>query len=232
MSTTAEQGSELRTKRTTAKRHPERSTHKFATIARILDEGIYCHIGFSIDTQPFVVPTAYGREGRALYIHGSAASRALRSLAEGLPLCLTVTLFDGLVLARSAFSHSINYRSVMILGVAYVVAEDDKARALRVITEHLVPGRWADVRQPTGEELKATTVLKLDIEEASAKIRSGPPNDDEEDYSLPCWAGELPFTLAAQSPVRDARVGDRVKPPAYLTQYRRPSRDDAASDGV
>ncbi|MCH7488717.1 MAG: pyridoxamine 5'-phosphate oxidase family protein [Chloroflexi bacterium] len=222
----------MRTERTTAKRHPERSTHEFATIARILDEGIYCHIGFSIDTQPFVVPTAYGREGRALYIHGSAASRALRSLSEGLPLCLTVTLFDGLVLARSAFSQSINYRSVMILGVAHVVADDDKARALRVITEHVVPGRWADVRPPSSQELEATTVLKLDINEASAKIRSGPPIDDEEDHTLPCWAGELPFTLEVQSPVRDARLAAGVKPPAYLTQYRRPSRDGAASDEV
>ena len=230
MSTTAEQGSELRTERTTAKRHPERSTHEFATIARILDEGIYCHIGFSIDTQPFVVPTAYGREGRTLYIHGSAASRALRSLSEGLPLCLTVTLFDGLVLARSAFRQSINYRSVMILGVAHVVADDDKARALRVITEHVVPGRWADVRPPSSQELEATTVLKLDIVEASAKIRSGPPVDDEEDHMLPCWAGELPFTLEVQSPVRDARLAVDVEPPAYLTQYRRLSRDGAASD--
>ncbi len=215
-----------------AKRHPERSTHEFATVARILDEGIYCHIGFSVDTQPFVVPTAYGREGRALYIHGSAVSRALRSLSEGLPLCLTVTLFDGLVLARSAFSQSINYRSVMILGVAHVVPDADKARALRVITEHVVPGRWADVRPPSNQELKATTVLKLDIGEASAKIRSGPPIDDEEDHTLPCWAGELPFRLAPQPLVADARVPDRVEPPAYLTQYRRPSRDGAASDEV
>ncbi len=232
MSTTAEQGNELRTERTTAKRHPERSTHEFATIARILDEGIYCHIGFSVDTQPFVVPTAYGRAGRALYIHGSAASRALRSLSEGLPLCLTVTLFDGLVLARSAFSHSINYRSVMILGVAHVVPEDDKARALRVITEHVIPGRWADVRPPSSQELKATTVLKLDIGEASAKVRSGPPIDDEEDHTLSCWAGELPFTLEVQPPVRDARLSAGVEPPAYLTQYSRPSRDGAASDEV
>ena len=232
MSTTTEQGSELRTERTTAKRHPERSTHEFATVARILDEGIYCHIGFSVDTQPFVVPTAYGREGRALYIHGSSASRTLRELSEGLPLCLTVTLFDGLVLARSAFSQSINYRSVMILGVAHVVPDADKARALRVITEHVVPGLWADVRPPSSQELKATTVLKLDIGEASAKIRSGPPIDDEADHTLPCWAGELPFRLAPQPLVRDARVAELVEPPAYLTQYRRPSRDGAASDEV
>ena len=232
MSTTAEQGSELRTERTTAKRHPERATHEFATIARILDEGIYCHVGFAVEGQPFVVPTGYGREGRALYIHGSAASRMIKTLAQGTPMCLTVTLMDGLVLARSAFSHSINYRSVMILGVAHVVAEDDKARALRVITEHLVPGRWADVRPPSSQELKATTVLKLDIGEASAKIRTGPPIDGDEDHTLPGWAGELPFTLAVLPPVRDARVADGVEPPAYLTQYRRPSRDGAASDEV
>ncbi len=149
-----------------------------------------------------------------------------------MPLCLTVTLFDGLVVARSAVSQSMNYRSVMILGVAHVVPDADKARALRVITEHVVPGLWADVRPPSSQELKATTVLKLDISEASAKIRCGPPIDDEEDHTLSCWAGELPFTLAPQPLVADARVPDRVEPPAYLAQYRRPSRDGAASDEV
>ena len=162
MSTTAEQGSELRTERTTAKRHPERSTHEFATIARILDEGIYCHIGFSIDTQPFVVPTAYGREGRALYIHGSAASRALRSLSEGLPLCLTVTLFDGLVLARSGFHSSINYRSVVIHGNGRKVTDAaERLAALKAFVEKLTPGRWAELRPPTEQELKATTVIAV-----------------------------------------------------------------------
>ena len=219
-----EGGSGLRTKRTTLKRHPERGVHDFETVAQILDEALYCHIGFVADSQPFVVPTAFGRSGRRLYIHGSAASRTLGALSGGLRMCLTATLIDGLVLARSSFRHSMNYRAVMILGVAHEVRGEEKLRGLETISEHAAPGRWADVRPPSAKELKATTVLKLDIEEASAKIRQGPPNDDEADYALPIWAGEIPLALAAQEPVPDARLMPDVGLPAYLADYRRSLR--------
>ena len=221
MSATAEQGSELRTERMTAKRHPERSSHDFATIARILDAGIYCHIGFVADGQPFVVPTGYGREGRALYIHGSAASRMIKTLAQGTPMCLTVTLMDGLVMARSAFNNSINYRSVMIVGVAEQVPDDEKLHAMQVITDHIMPGRWDEVRKPAARELKLTTMLKLHIGEASAKIRSGPPVDEEDDYALPIWAGVLPFALAPQAPIADERLAAGVEAPPHISDYQR-----------
>jgi nitroimidazol reductase NimA-like FMN-containing flavoprotein (pyridoxamine 5'-phosphate oxidase superfamily) len=213
----------LRTKRTTLKRLPKRGVHDFDTIARILDEGLYCHVGFVADGQPFVVPTGYGRDGRALYIHGSAASRMLRALSEGVPVCVTVTLFDGLVLARSAFHNSINYRSVVVLGVARPVEGDEKLHGLRTITEHITPGRWADVRGPTAQELKATTVLRLGIDEASAKIRTGGPIDDEEDLALPVWAGVLPFALVPQPPVPEAVLPSAVAPPPYVSHYARPN---------
>ncbi|MDZ4277653.1 MAG: pyridoxamine 5'-phosphate oxidase family protein [Dehalococcoidia bacterium] len=215
-------GHRLRTERTTIRRKPERGTHDFETIAGILDEGIFCHIGFVVDGQPFVVPTGYGRDGRALYIHGSAASRMLRALSKGVPVCVTVTLLDGLVLGRSAFRHSMNYRSVMVLGVARQVRGEEKVHGLRSITEHMARGRWDDARPPTPEELKATTVLKLDIEEASAKIRAGPPLDDEEDLSLRVWAGVLPFALVPQPPVPDGRLEPGVEVPAYAKHYGRP----------
>ena len=191
-------------------------------MAQILDEAIYCHIGFVVDGQPFVVPTGYGRDGRALYIHGSAASRMLVTLAGGVPLCFTVTLLDGLVLARTAFHHSINYRSVMVLGVARELDGDEKLHGLRVITEHMARGRWADVRAPNDQELKATAVLKLEIEEASAKVRAGGPIDDEEDRKLPFWAGVLPFVLVPQAPVPDAGIAPEMEVPGYLVRYRRP----------
>ncbi len=222
MNTTAdENNAELQTERTTLKRKPERGVHDFETVSLILDEAFYCHVGFVVDSQPFVVPTGYGRDGHTLYIHGSAASRMLAALSRAIPLCLTVTLLDGLVLARSAFRHSLNYRSVMILGVAHEVGADEKLRGLEVITEHTVRGRWADVRPPTAQELKATTILKLNIEEASAKIRQGPPLDDEQDWTLPCWAGEIPFALVPQAPVPDARLLPEVRLPTYLAEYRR-----------
>ncbi len=209
----------LKTTRTTLKRKPDRGAHDFETMARILDEAIYCHIGFVVDGQPLVVPTGYGRDGRTLYIHGSSASRMLRTLADGLPICLTVTLLDGLVLARTAFHHSINYRSVIVLGMAEEAVGDEKLRGLRVITEHMARGRWADARPPNDRELAATAVLKLEIEEASAKIRVGGPIDDEEDRAYPAWAGVLPFALEAQAPVADDGVS--AAPPGYLIRYRR-----------
>jgi len=212
----------LRTHRTTLTRKPERGAHDFETIARILDEGILCHIGFVAEAQPYVVPTAYGRDGRVLYVHGSAASRALRALSGGVPMCLTVTLLDGLVLARSVFHHSMNYRSVMVLGMAQEAHGDEKLRALQTITEHLAPGRWADARPPAAQELKATTVLRLPIDEASAKVRAGGPIDDEEDLSLPIWAGVLPLALVPRAPVPDARLDAGVALPAYVRGYRRP----------
>jgi nitroimidazol reductase NimA-like FMN-containing flavoprotein (pyridoxamine 5'-phosphate oxidase superfamily) len=211
----------LRTKRTTLKRSPKRGHHDFETVARILDEGLYCHVGFVANGQPFVVPTGYGRDGRSLYIHGSSASRMLRALSDGVAVCVTVTLFDGLILARSAFHNSINYRSVVVLGVARPVEGDEKLHGLRTITEHIMPGRWAEVRGPNAQELKATSVLRLDIDEASAKIRTGGPIDDEEDLASPVWAGVLPFVLMPQPPVADEGV--TVAPPPYLTQYRRPN---------
>lgn len=212
---------ELKTTRTTLKRLPERGAHDFATMAAILDEAVFCHIGFVADDgQPFVVPTGYGRDGRTLYIHGSSASRMLRTLSGGVPVCFTATLIDGLVMARSAFHHSINYRSVIVLGTALEVAGEEKLRGLRVITEHMAPGRWADVRAPTEQELKATSVLRLKIEEASAKVRTGGPKEEPQDLSLPVWAGVLPFALVPQPPVADRGV--EGEPPAYLVHYRRP----------
>ena len=211
----------LKTKRTALKRKPDRGAHDFETMAAILDEAIYCHIGFVSDGQPFVVPTGYGRDGGALYIHGSSASRMLRTLADGVPLCFTATLLDGLVLARSAFRHSINYRSVMVLGVARELDGDEKLHGLRVITEHMARGRWADVRAPNDQELKATAVLKLPIDEASAKIRRGGPIDDGVDLELPVWAGQLPFALVPEPPIGDPRVVDGVAVPPYVTKYRR-----------
>jgi nitroimidazol reductase NimA-like FMN-containing flavoprotein (pyridoxamine 5'-phosphate oxidase superfamily) len=211
----------FKTKRTTLKRLPERGAHDFETIAGILDEGFFCHVGFVADGQPYVVPTGYGRDGRLLYIHGSAASRMLRGLSTGLPMCVTVTLFDGLVLARSAFHHSINYRSVMVLGEAHATEGDEKLHGLRAITEHMVRGRWDDVRSPTAQELKATAVLKLAIDEASAKARTGGPKDDEEDFALPVWAGVLPFALVPQQPIAEKEVAAGVELPRYVAPYRR-----------
>src|SRR5579864_3828941 len=178
----------LLTARTTLHRHPERGTHELAAIHGILDEGFVCHVGFVSDGQPYVIPTGYGRVGDQLYLHGSAASRMLRNLEKGIDLCVTVTLLDGLVLARAAFSHSMNYRSVVVLGKASLVEEDEeKIAALRAISEQIVPGRWAEARQPTEQELKATSVLKLPLTEASAKIRSGGPKDKDEDIAYPVW---------------------------------------------
>jgi len=212
----------LSTPRTRLGRHPERGAHDRATIYHILDEGFVCHVGFVSRGQPFVIPTAYGRLRHTLYIHGSAASRMLRNLQTGVPVCVTVTLLDGLVLARSAFSHSMNYRSVLVLGKAKLVKNpEEKLAALQAISEHIVPGRWAEVRHPTAQELKITAVLKLPLAEASAKIRSGPPRDLAEDYTLPVWAGRLPLSLMAGQPVEDT-AGDAHPTPEYVTRYSRP----------
>jgi nitroimidazol reductase NimA-like FMN-containing flavoprotein (pyridoxamine 5'-phosphate oxidase superfamily) len=213
------------TDRTALKRLPKRGHFDRETVYRILDEGFVCHVGFVVDDQPFVIPTSYCRIGDKIYIHGSAASRMLRTLEKGVDVCVTVTLVDGLVLARSAFHHSMNYRSVLILGLASVVEDaDEKIQALEAFVEHVVPGRWRDVRQPTQGELNATLVLSLSLVEGSAKVRSGPPLDDEEDYLLPIWAGEIPLRVVAEAPVTDPRTQPDLEAPPYAREYRRPGQ--------
>jgi nitroimidazol reductase NimA-like FMN-containing flavoprotein (pyridoxamine 5'-phosphate oxidase superfamily) len=213
------------TDRTRLRRLPKRGVFDRESIYSILDEAFVCHIGFVADGQPYVIPTGFGRDGDDLYIHGSSASRMLRTLATGVDLCFTATLIDGLVLARSAFHHSVNYRSVVVLGRASLVETDaEKNRALEVITDHIVPGRWAEVRWPTELELKATTVLKLPINEASAKVRTGPPIDDEEDYSMDVWAGVLPVSLQTGEPAADPRLPDGIEPSEIVSKYARVPR--------
>ena len=206
-----------RTKRTELRRLPNRGSHEAETVNAILDAGMLAHMGFQLDGQPFVIPTLYGRDGEKLYLHGSAASRMLRALEQGIPACVNVALIDGMVLARSAFHHSMNYRSVVAFGTARKIDDaEQKVLALRIISEHLLPGRWDDVRSPTEQELKATSVLEFCIEEASAKIRQGPAADDEDDYQLPIWAGVLPLSLEAGTPVADPRLIDGIEMPAYV----------------
>jgi len=208
------------TERTQVKRLPKRGKYERETVFAILDAGFVCHVGFSVDGQPYVIPTNYGRSGETVYLHGSAASRMLRTLSEGVPLSVTVTHVDGLVLARSAFHHSVNYRSVVILGTARLVTDPaEKMEALRVFTEHVMKGRWDDVRQPTEQELKATTVLALPLEEVSAKVRTGGPIDDEEDYALPVWAGVLPLETVAKEPLADPQRRNNPAVPEYLKKY-------------
>ena len=210
------------TERTKLKRLPKRGHFDRETVYGILDEGFICHIGFAPEGQPFVIPTGYARVGDKLYVHGSQASRMLRTLSSGVDACVTVTIVDGLVLARSAFHHSMNYRSVVIFGKATLVEErEEKLAALLALSEHFVRGRWADVRGPNEQELRATTVLSLPLEEASAKIRTGPPLDDEEDYALPVWAGVIPLRLQASEPIADPRLIDGVEVPEYARSYRR-----------
>jgi nitroimidazol reductase NimA-like FMN-containing flavoprotein (pyridoxamine 5'-phosphate oxidase superfamily) len=210
------------TERTQVKRLPKRAVYDHAQVHAILDEGFICHVGFVSDGQPYVIPTGYARSGDRLYIHGSAASRMLRALGQGAQLCVTVTLVDGLVLARSAFHHSMNYRSVVMLGRATLVSDPaEKIKALEAFTEHIVRGRWNDVRLPTESELKATSVLALPLAEVSAKIRQGPPKDDEADYPLPIWAGVVPLRITSSAPVSDPRLIAGPQPPAYAKKYSR-----------
>lgn len=211
-----------RTDRTTIKRLPKRGHYDRETIDPILDEGFICHVGFVVNAQPFVIPTGYARVDDKLFIHGSQASRMLKTLAQGVDVCVTITLVDGLVLARSAFHHSINYRSVVVFGKAQLVSDrEEKLAALLALSEHFVKGRWDDVREPTEQELRATTVLSLKLEEASAKIRTGPPIDDEEDYSLPIWAGVVPLKMVAEPPINDPRLPEGIEVPKYANEYRR-----------
>jgi len=208
--------------RTRVVREPHRGIYDRTTAYKILDEGLICHIGFAVDGQPFVIPTGYGRAGDNLYVHGSAASRMLRNLDHGVPICFTVTLLDGLVLARSIFNHSMNYRSVVVLGTAIAVKErEEKLEALRTISEHIVPGRWVESRQPNEQELKATLVMRLPISEFSAKVRQGPPIDDEEDLGFPTWAGVIPFQTLARPPVPDPKLDSQYQVPEYVEHYSR-----------
>ena len=203
-------------------RLPKRGAYDRETVYKILDEAFVCHVGFVVEGQPYVIPTNFGRAGDTLYLHGSAASRMLRTLSEGVPVCVTVTLVDGLVLARSAFHHSVNYRSVVVLGTAKLVSDPaEKMEALRLFTEHIMKGRWDGIRQPNEQELKATSVLALPLEEASAKIRTGGAVDEEEDYSLPVWAGVLPLPVTPGAPIPDSRLNAGTPVPSNVARYSR-----------
>jgi uncharacterized protein len=208
------------TPRTRVVREPQRAVYDREIVNQILDEAFLCHVGFAVDGQPYVIPTSYGRQDDMLYVHGSAASRMLRNLDKGIPICVTVTLLDGLVLARSVFNHSMNYRSVVILGTATLVADPaEKLEALRLLSEHIIPQRWDDARQPNEKELKATSVLRLPIQEFSAKVRVGPAIDDEEDYAFPTWAGVIPLNTISGDPLRDDHCEKEL--PQYLKNYSR-----------
>jgi hypothetical protein len=213
---------QMPTARTRVVREADRAVYDRAAVYRILDDGFLCHAGFVVDGQPFVIPTSYGRKSDSLYIHGSAASRMLRQIKQGVPVCITVTLLEGLVLARSIFNHSMNYRSVVILGKATLVDDPaEKLAALRILSEHILPGRWDDSRQPNERELKATSVLRVPIEEFSAKVRQGPAIDDEEDYTFPTWAGVVPLEMVAGKPIDDARLLPGKEVPEYARNYSR-----------
>src|SRR6202795_4209187 len=214
------------TERTQVKRLPKRGMYDRETVFKILDEAFVCHVGFVVDGQPYVIPTNFGRVGDTLYLHGSAASRMLRTLIEGIPICVTATLIDGLVLARSAFHHSVNYRSVVVLGTARLVEDPtEKMEALRLFTEHIMKGRWEQIRRPTELELKATTVLALPLEEVSAKVRTGDPKDDEEDYESAIWAGVLPLPVVPAAPIPDTRLKAGIAVPENVAKYSRNSQE-------
>jgi len=213
---------QMPTSRTRVVREPDRGVYDRETVYHILDEGFICHVGFVVDGQPYVIPTLYGREGASLYLHGSVASRMVRQMKNGLPVCITVTLVDGLVLARTAFNHSMNYRSVMVLGKAVLVDDpEEKVAALRVLSEHFLPGRWDDARQPNEQELKITAVLRVPIEEFSAKVRTGPPVDAAQEYSFPTWAGVVPLEMKTGAPIDDTHHKPERGVPEYVKNYSR-----------
>ena len=210
------------TERSRVVREANRAVYDREAIYRILDQAFVCHVGFAANGHPFVIPTMFARVGDFLYFHGSAASRMLRGLGSGLPVCITVTLLDGIVLARSVFNHSMNYRSVVALGHAMLIDDGaEKLAALQAFTEKLIPGRWNDARQPNEKELKATSILKLPLHEVSAKVREGDVEDDAEDYAVPVWAGVVPLRLVADPPVRDARCNPSIPTPLYASNFRR-----------
>ena len=207
--------------RTRVVREPQRAVYDRPEIYKILDEGFVCHVGFTADSQTYVIPTMFARVGDAIYFHGSAASRMLRNLSNGLSVCVTVTLADGLVLARSVFNHSMNYRSVVALGTAQLIdSPAEKLGALRAFTEKLLPGRWNDARQPNEKELKATSIFKLPLTEVSAKVRVGGVEDDADDYALRVWAGIVPLRLVADAPIRDERCDPSLPVPSYAKDFR------------
>jgi hypothetical protein len=213
------------TERTQVRRLPKRAVYDREMVYRILDEGLVCHIAFVAEGKPVVIPIGYGRKGDTLYVHGSPASRMLRALGKGADVCVTVTLVDGLVLARSAFHHSMNYRSVVIFGKATLLEDRaGKWEALQAFTEHVAPGRWQEVRQPSEKELQSTTVLAIPLNEVSAKVRTGPPLDDEEDYALSVWAGVLPLELTPATPIPDNRLPEEIGLPDYVQTYSRKRR--------
>ena len=210
------------TERTQVHRLPKRGVYDREMVYRILDEGLVCHVGFVADGKPVVIPTGYGRKGDTLYFHGSPASRMFQTLGKGVDVCITVTLVDGVVMARSAFHHSMNYRSVVIFGMATLLDDPAaKREALQVFTEHVAPGRWEEIRQPSEKELRSTTVLAVPLNEVSAKVRTGPPLDEEEDYALPVWAGVLPLELTPTAPVADDRLPPETPVPGYVRAYSR-----------
>jgi uncharacterized protein len=210
------------TQRTRLVREPQRAVYDRAAAYKILDEGFICHVGFVLDGQPFVIPTSYGRREDNLYLHGSSASRMLRHLDKEIPVCVTVTLLDGLVLARSIFNHSMNYRSVVVLGTALAVTDPaEKLAALELLSDHIIPGRWSQTRRPNQKELKATTALRLPITEFSAKVRQGGVIDDEEDYAFPTWAGVIPLTVVPGAPLDDHRLLPGQQVPEYVKRYKR-----------
>ena len=214
--------------RIAVRRHPERGIYDRSDIDAILDEALICHVGFVVDDQPFVIPTIHARVGDTLYLHGSPASRMLRQLGNGVDVCVTATLLDGVVLARSVYKSSLNYRSAVVLGRARKVERADEKRvALEAVVEHVATGRSKDARAPSDEELKATLVLALQIDEASAKARTGPPADFEHDLALPIWAGVIPLRVAAEQPLPAHGIPAGVAIPSYVCEYRRPSVNGA-----
>ena len=218
------------TERSRVKRQPKRGCNDLDTINQILDEALVVHVGFVVDNQPFVIPMGYGRDGEQLYLHGSTASRMLQNLEKGIEICVTATLLDGIVMARSLFHHSMNYRSAVLFGRATLVKDDaEKMHALKVLSEHMAPGRWEQARKPTVKEVKGTTVLAFPIEEGSAKVRRGAPLDDAKDYALPVWAGELPLKLTAGAPIPDPKLPTNILPPRNVTDYVRGARSNGLS---
>jgi nitroimidazol reductase NimA-like FMN-containing flavoprotein (pyridoxamine 5'-phosphate oxidase superfamily) len=209
--------------RTRVRTKPDRARYERDIQYAILDEALLCHIAFTVDGQPYAIPTTYGRIGDQLYVHGSSASRLLRTLAGGVPVCVTVTLLDGLVLARSVRMHSMNYRSVVILGTATAVIDRaERLTALRAVIEHAVPGRWREIRPPTDRELNETAIVRVPLDEASAKMRHGPALDLQADLTQPCWAGVVPLALTAQPLIPDARLADGIRVPDEIAHYTRP----------
>ena len=207
----------------TVKRLPKRGYYDKETIFGILDQHFVCHLSWVVDDQPFLIPTAYGRKDDIVYVHGSSKSRMLSALTDGRPLCLVVTHIDGLVMARSAFHHSMNYRSAIIYGHAHEVDGEEKREALKIVSEQILPGRWDEVRLPNDLELKATTVLAIEIDSASAKIRTGPPADDDEDYDLPVWAGTLPIQLVYEKPIVDPAMKHQLSEPVSIySRFKNP----------